>query len=231
MAGSGFGFQDDELQKLFADAEAVVKKAKSEDRSFASPSPQPEMESVAAPSGGGPAAQPEGSGPMGASPTFPPGVPPTAVVSPPPAPPASPPPPVQVPRPANTPAGSQQMLIGGSLDEAGIEGRGPGSFTTRVPWGPIRFLALGRVPEGQCIALSTDKTVFYFIDSKIDYRGLIPDPGPTGALNWRKLVELLALRVNDQEERGIQALQGGGGLIPRYETLDSFLGYARSGRG
>jgi len=210
MSGSGFGFQDDELQKLFADATAVVKKARQEDRvgpPAASVSPVAAAEIV----------DPSLMVDLADSPP--------AVVPVTPAP--SPPPPPAAPR-TPVPAGAEQLITGGSMDDSGIEVRGSGGYSGRIPWAPVRSLCLGRIPDGQSLALNCGQTMFYFIDNRTDYRGLLTDPAPSGALNWRKLVENIALAVGEDQDPGIQAVKGIGGMIPKFESLDDFLKHARN---
>jgi len=191
----GFGFDNDELSKLFAEAGAAVKKAHSE------PSAPSQIAAQIAPEPAVPAPEPEAQLEEPAAPA-----------------------PRPAPAPAAPPAGATQQVLGGSLDAAGAAVNHAGGGQSQVPWSAVSSLALGRLPEGSCLAFRCRDTIYYFLDSRLDYRGLLPELQPTSVMNWRALVGAFAANCGASADPGVQALTSGGGVVPKYGGLDDFLG-------
>lgn len=187
----GFGFDDNELAQLFAEAGAAVKKAHSEPSTApaaAPPAPVPETQAI-----------PEEAPPVEEAQYF----------APKPA--AS---------PSSAPEGPMQQVIGGSLDQAGLTLTHAEGGRSQVAWSSVSSLALGRLPDGLCLAFQSGTILFYFMDSRVDYRGLLPELQPTTIMNWRSLVGALASSTGRTGDSGIQAMTSGGGMVPRYGSIN-----------
>lgn len=232
----GFGINDDELSKLFAEAgEAVKKVAGAPSAPPPPPVPTPAAEPAppvaAAPA---PPQQPRGLAwdeeppargtawneepralawdeePGGAE------SPAAAYVAPAPA-----------PRPAG-PAGPQTRLVGGEQADDALLGKTAEGGSVRLPWAQIRALSAGRVGERMLLALKHDGKIYYFVDDAVTYKGFLRTMASTLAMNWRGLVGELVERVADKSDPGVQALTGGGGMVPRYVDNAEFFGKVSS---
>lgn len=182
----------DELEKLFAEASASVKRAvqKTDEPDPPPPPPKP------------PEAAPE-----------------VAEAAPAPEPVAAPsPPPAQ--------SGMPIKVGGGTRTDAGLDLTGPAG-THPVEWSQIRGVALGRTDRGQALAFQAGGSLYYFEDAEMNYKGLLAPLEPTAMANWRNLVSELAQRSGSAEDPGVAAVTQGGGMIPKFPTLEAFLASRR----
>lgn len=236
----GFGFEDDELKKLFAEAGEVVKKAK------VSPSETPAAQPPAAPAAPPPVA-PAAPPPapvvppvLARVPEAPPPPPPQstpASAMPPPPPPAAPPlgdaeddfqvQPMQKPA-APASADGTVRLGGGELTDAALIARSTGGSTVSIPWGQIKNLSLARVIDRNILAFVFQGTLYYFNDENVAYKGLLKQLQATLTMNWRQLVNEIASHVADKSDPGIQAVTGGGGMVPKFLDMGAFFNAVRS---
>lgn len=193
----GFGFADDELQKLFAEAGAAVKKKVTEPGPPVAPA-APTLEPVAPP-----------PVPVAADGDFPVAVP--------------------VARPsAPAAAGGEVRLTGGEQTDAALVARTQAGGSVTVPWGQIRGLSVGRVVDKAVLAFVYGGTLYYFSDDNVSYKGLLKQMASTQPMNWRALVNELAAQVSDKSEAGVQAVSGGGGMIPKYLDQGAFFNAVRA---
>lgn len=209
----GYGFADDELQKLFAEAGEAVKKKVTE---AAAPAPAP------------------------VAPVPPPAAVSAAPVAPPPPAPAPPPvaddddfklvPPVQRSATPVAPvaAGDEVRLTGGEQTDAALVGRTQAGQSVTLPWGQIRGLSVGRLADKAILAFVHGGTLYYFSDDNVSYRGLLKQMASTQPMNWRALVNELAAQIPDKSEAGVQAITGGGGMIPKYLDQGAFFNTVRA---
>jgi hypothetical protein len=216
---SGFGFDDDELKKLFAEAGEVVRKA----RPSGEKQPEKPSDTLSAPS------EPAASMPPPA-PIASPAPEPVNVTAPAPSPAEEAdwsdteivaPRPV-APAPAVAQAGAVR-LVGGEQDAAALVGRTAAGATVRMAWSDIRALSVARVGERCLLAFACKGEAYYFSDENVAYKGLLKQMATTLALNWRTLIQEIGSHVADRSDVGLQALTGGGGMIPRFSNLPDFL--------
>jgi hypothetical protein len=205
----GFGFEDDELKKLFAEAGEAVKKAKVTPSEAPAPPPPPPA-----------AAAPEPAAPS--APSAPEPVTETAdesdfQVQP-------------VARPAApAPSGEGAVRLGGGEQtDAALVARTTAGSTVNIPWGQIKNLSLGRVVDRNILAFLYNGTVYYFNDENVAYKGLLRQMAATLTMNWRGLVNEIAAQVSDKSDPGIQAVTGAGGMVPKFLDLGAFLNGVRS---
>ncbi|GEM_PF-2029052 len=203
-----YGFDDDELKKLFAEAGAAVKKVQS------TPKPTEEVESPREeqiqeePVHEQPAAPVEKQESLWDEEDSSPVIAPTQPRTPP------------APQAVSIAHGRAVQIVGGSYDDTNLLGMlGDQSYTT-IPWKSIRFLALGRVEDAQVIAWLSGKTVYYIIDKRIAFKGMIPQLAPSATQNWRNLINHFCQKTGLSSDPGLVALQTPGGLIPKYPALD-----------
>lgn len=198
----GFKFDDDELNKLFAQAGDAVKKA-------ARPAPgaprETEPQSAAPPPVGEAQVEERTESP----------------VAPPPQ--EAAPAPVAAPSgPSPAAGGAPVRLVGGEQEAAALVGRTADGTTVRVPWGEMRALSVARVAERNHLGFVYRQTVYYFSDENVVYKGLLTTLAATLTLNWRTLVNEMSGQVADRSDAGIQAMTGGGGMVPRLLSLADF---------
>ena len=199
----GFKFDDDELSQLFAQAGDAVKKA-------ARSAPSASREAEPAPSAAAPAApvpDPVVDERPGPAPVLPP---------------ATEPPAAPAPSPAPASAGSPIRLVGGEQDATALVGRCADGSTVRVPWADMKTLSVARVGERTHLGFVYRQTVYYFSEENVAYKGLLKTLGATLNLNWRALVNEMSGQVTDRSDVGLQAMTGGGGMVPRVLTLADF---------
>jgi hypothetical protein len=213
---SKFGFDDDELQKLFADAGAAVKKVQK--------SPAPDEEAARsepafeekrdvpvekAPPPREPQASPFSDSPIAAQPR------PEA--------------PKPAPRPAPASGASKlTQIVGGLGEDANLQATTAEGATVTIPWQAIKALALGRVEDAQIIGWIFNRGVYYISDKRITYKGLLAQLAPIATQNWRSLLSFVTQKTNLTSDQGIQALQTAGGMIPKYPNMEAFLNHLHS---
>ncbi len=180
----------DELEKLFAEASASVKKATT--RKEPEPAvPEPPAEEPA------------------------PTPPPQAVAPPPPPKPAAP----AGPGGTFTVSSGQQGDTGLALD---VEG------TPRDVAYAGSFLALGRVGTVQVLGVRQGASLYLIPQDKVNFKGLVQQLQPDTVGNWRRLVVELAERIPSSDP-GVSAITSGGGMIPKYATVEAFADQVRAG--
>jgi len=191
-----FGFNDDELSKLFADAGAAVKKVKS--------APQEEVgapaEATTPPSGEEKQADHPAPGSRAEA------VPP--------------------PRAESIPSAGglkTAQVIGGAIEDANLQAMVKDRSMVTIPYKAIKCLALGRVEDGQMIGWIYGNTAFYISDKNVTYKGFIQEVAMSATQNWRQLLNELSQKIGLTTDTGIQALTSGGGLIPKYGTQEDFF--------
>lgn len=193
-----FGFDENELSQLFADAGAAVKKARTE---AAPPEPAPE---------------PEESGiqtlsePVAGTAENLPGMPPEAQ-------------PVKAPvRPAAS--GKVYQVVSGIFDNDGIIFEGSEGPLGKVPFSAINALVLGRIEANseQVVAFMAGGNVLFVSDKNVNMKNMIPAAGFSATQNWRAFIKLLGDRTYQTRDRGIVALNTGG-LIPKYPSREALF--------
>lgn len=204
----GFGFADDELQKLFAEAGAAVKKKTNEPAA----TPPPAAATPAAPTP--PPAETSAPPPAMADEDFQLAAPTQRPAAPPPAAPVA--------------AGGEVRLMGGEQTDAALIGRTQAGASVTVPWGQVRGLSVGRVADKAMLAFVHGGTLYYFSDDNVSYKGLLKQMASTQPMNWRALVNEIAAQVPDKSEAGIQAVTGAGGMIPKYLEQGAFFSAVRA---
>lgn len=192
----------DELEKLFAEASASVKKA------TARPTEAPAAEPPAVE----PAPPPEI--PVMAEPQAPP--PPPVVQQQAPRPPASAP---------SGPPGGPIHLPGGQQGPNGFVVQSPNG-PVEIAWNRIESLHLGRAENRQFLAFRFNRNLFFFRDDNVAYKGLLSQMQPSATANWRALVVEFAQK-SGQGDEGVQAIISGGGIVPKFNTAAEF--FARLG--
>lgn len=204
----GYGFADDELQKLFAEAGQAVQKAKVTPPA-ASPAPvsTPSQEEVKAE-----VSAPKAPAPL-ADDDF--------ELSAPAAKPAAPP-------PAPAGPGGEVRLVGGEQTDAALVARTQAGASVNVPWSQIKGLSLGRVIDKSVLAFVHGGTLYWFGDDNTAYKGLLRQMASTQPMNWRALVGEIAGHVSDTSEAGVQAVTGGGGMVPKYLDMGAFFNAVRA---
>ncbi len=210
----GFGFADDELKKLFAEAGEAVKKARTEPPPAAAVRPSPIVSET-------PAAPPADPVPSPPEASFPDLTPEESFIP-------EPLTPVQPAR--NTPQGGEAAvrLQGGEQTETALVARTLDGETVTLPWASVRRLCLGRIGERNLLALTANNVLYFFSDDNVAYKGLLKQMAPTLTMNWRGLVNELATRISDRSDSGVQAVTGGGGTVPRYVDAASFFKTVRA---
>ena len=186
----------DELEKLFAEASASVKKATS------APAAAPRQEEAAPP-----------PPPVAAAPVV-------EEVAPPPAPTLAAP-----PRPSGVAApiapGGPIMIPGGTLSANGFTVQGPNG-PVEIPWSKIESLHLGRAENKQFLAFRFNRNMFFFRDDNVAYKGLLSNMQASATGNWRALITEFAQKTN-QGDAGVQAVTTGGGVVPKFNTAAEFF--------
>ncbi len=206
----GYGFDDDELKKLFAEAGDAVKKA--------STRPAP-VESATPPQA------PPPPPPLAAAPPAPPHAAPEPLP-----PPVAEAPPVE--RATSIPPaapGEPRKIVGGEQGAEGLTVRTADGQAIALPWHAIRGLTLGRVGDRQWLAFGSGGSLYYFGDDNVAYKGLLKSMQASTAMNWRGLVQELASQVPDSGDAGVTVLTGGsGGSIPKYQDRQTFWATVQS---
>jgi hypothetical protein len=214
---SKYGFNDDELQKLFADAGAAVKKvqkAPAPEDEAAREAPAPEKHNIQQEKAPTPArdaqASPFADSPPAATPR------PDA--------------PKPAPRPPAAAPGTARIIqiVGGLGEDANFQATTSENAAVTIPWQSIKALALGRVEDAQIIAWVFNRVVYYISDKKIAYKGLIPQLAPIATQNWRNLLAFVTQKTNLTNDAGIQAFQTPGGLIPKYHGLEALINHLQT---
>lgn len=194
----------DELEKLFAEASASVKKATA--RPSEAPAAEPAAVEAPAPPEISVMAEPQ---------------------APPPPPPAAPPVQQQAPRPAapSGPPGGPIHLPGGQQSPSGFVVQSPNG-PVEIAWNRIESLHLGRAENRQFLAFRFNRNLFFFRDDNVAYKGLLSQMQPSATANWRALVVEFAQK-SGQGDEGVQAVISGGGVVPKFNTAADF--FARLG--
>jgi hypothetical protein len=202
-----YGFDDDELKKLFAEAGAAVKKVQATPRAEEAETvhEEPAREE---PVREQPAAPLEKHDSMWGDDDF----------SQPVAPPQPKAPPVQQAAPVAH--GRAIQVVGGSFDDTNLTALLGDQSNVVIPWKSIKFLALGRVEDGQVIAWLSGRAIYYINDKRIGYKGMIPQLAPSATQNWRNLINHFCQKTGLASDPGLVAFQTPGGLIPKYPALD-----------
>jgi hypothetical protein len=115
------------------------------------------------------------------------------------------------------------QVIGGTIEEANLQAMLKDRSMVTIPYKAIKCLALGRVEDGQMIGWIYGTTAFYVSDKNVTYKGFIPEVAMSAIQNWRNLLNEISQKIGLATDAGIQALTSGGGLIPKYHTLEDFL--------
>lgn len=211
----GYGFADDELQKLFAEAGDAVKKKKAEPTppavSLSESTPHVEV----APMDVAPVAPPT----VSAAPAAPAAAGEDEFMAPVALRPMAP--------PATTAAGAVRIM-GGEQTDSGLVARTAAGDTVTLPWAQIKKLSLARIVSNNYLAFMSGTTMYYFSDENVAYKGLLKQMAATLNLNWRALVNELAARVSDASDPGLQALTGAGGMVPKHLDTASFFSAVRA---
>lgn len=203
-----YGFDDDELKKLFAEAGAAVKKVQATPKPAEEPESSQEAVAKEEPVREQAAEPVERQESLWDDEDSPPHIPPAQPKAPP------------TPQASPVAHGRAVQIVGGSFDDTNLMGMlGDQSYVT-IPWKSIRFLALGRVEDGQVIAWMSGKSVYYINDKRIAFKGMIPQLAPSATQNWRSLINNFCQKTGLSGDPGIVAFQTPGGLIPKYPALD-----------
>lgn len=198
----GYGFADDELQKLFAEAGNAVKKKVAEPGAAAAPPAAPAPSADATPTG---AAAPSEDDFTISTPT--------------PRPTAS--------APAAAASGGETRLVGGEQTDAALVGRTQAGTQVTISWGQIKGLSLGRVGERMILAFTAGGALYWFSDDNVAYKGLLRQMASTQPMNWRNLVNEIAEHVADRSDAGVQAVSGAGGMVPKFLEQGAFFNGVR----
>ncbi|MDQ7825511.1 MAG: hypothetical protein RDV48_22115 [Candidatus Eremiobacteraeota bacterium] len=200
-----YGFDDSELQKLFADAGAAVQKAKVAPKAEESARAEPE-ENLQEAEGAKSAAPQEAAAPA----------PPPAAQHPP------------KPAPAAAPSGRSFQIVAGTQDDGNLTGTTSEGTSAVIPWKGIKSLAIGRVENAQIVVWIYGNAVYFVSDKNVAFKGLIPQMAFSATENWRGFVNMMTQRTGLAKDPGIQAFQTPGGLIPKYPSQDDLIRHVRS---
>lgn len=185
----------DELEKLFAEASASVKKV-----TAAPAAPAAKLEEPAA------APPPE---PL---PVEEPAAPPPNLSQPPPR-------PLAVAQ--QSAPGGPIHLPGGQLSAQGFVVQGPNG-PVEIAWTRIESLHLGRAENRQFLAFRFNRNLFFFRDDNVAYKGLLTNMQPSATGNWRALITEFAEKTG-KGDAGVQAVTSGGGVVPKFNTPGEFF--------
>lgn len=186
----------DELEKLFAEASASVKKVTS-----APAAPAARLEEPAAPP--------------------PPPAPVEEVEAPPPPTAQMQPPPKPAPVAQPVAPGGPIHLPGGQLSANGFVVQGPNG-PVEIAWSRIESLHLGRAENKQFLAFRFNRNLFFFRDDNVAYKELLSNMQPSATGNWRALITEFAEKTG-KGDAGVQAVTSGGGIVPKFNTAAEFF--------
>lgn len=186
----------DELEKLFAEASASVKKVTS------------------APSAPAPARTEEPPPPPVAAPE-----PVVEAELAPPQPVMAPPKPAPVAQPVAP--GGPIHLPGGQQSANGFVVQSPNG-PVEIAWNRIESLHLGRAENRQFLAFRFNRNLFFFRDDNVAYKGLLSQMQPSATANWRGLIVEFAEKTGKGDD-GVQAVTSGGGVVPKFNTAQEFF--------
>lgn len=135
---------------------------------------------------------------------------------------------VKPPPPKKLEAVRAIQLIGGTLAEDGFSAISAEKAPVSVKWKGIQKLALGRVADSQIVAWLSANMVFYISDKNVAFKGLISQMAPSATQNWRTLLSDISTKTDLKNDPGIEALSVPGGLIPKYTSMDEFFHHLKS---
>jgi len=196
----------DELEKLFAEASASVKKAtarKEPESPAEEPAPAAPTPTAAAPP---PPPPPQAAPPVAAAPAT-----------------SAPAAPAAAPRPAAP--GGFTVVSAGTQNDASLTLEVDGA-PRDLPWGACQ-LALGRVGTVQALGVKHGAAVYMIPQDRVNFKGLVRQLQPDTVGNWRRLIVELAEKIPSSDP-GIAAIVGGGGMIPKYATVEAFADQVRA---
>ncbi len=195
-----YGFDNDELAKLFADAGAAVNKAKVASSKPLEISNEPMEES-----------KPAADLLSDADKLFAAAAPAEKKAAP----------------VTGAPSGKTMQIMSGTLEDDSLLVNIMDGASVKVLFSSIKSLALGRVDAEQIIAWVYSGSLYFVSDKSINLKGMVPKMAFSAPENWRAFLVLMTEKTSLNSEKGIQAVLTGG-LIPKYNTRDDFFTYLRT---